>query len=221
MRLFSQMKASQAQVTVLVWVAIFPVTYELNLYCDGTWCETTNMSCLEQHPHGVESSMCFSNTTAPTIPAGASQACTPCSPPNGSGADFRPEGLRYTLLSVDRSKFRATVQWKMYSTVGLSSFEARVYEMQQLSASLLFCLCLDNNIFTFEFEEMYSKCTQYGNIRVQIISEPYVEGHIDSNMATIQFQCPLQCSDIPSLNFMGCDYVYNDPVTKSHALITA
>lgn len=78
---------------------------------------------------------------------------------------------------------------------------------------------------------MYSKCTQYGNIRVQvcqllsltlycdvilvqIISEPYVEGHIDSNMATIQFQCPLQCSDIPSLNFMGCDYVYNDPVVS-------
>ena len=27
-------------------------------------------------------------------------------------------------------------------SVGLSSFEVRVYEMQQLSASLLFCLCL-------------------------------------------------------------------------------
>ena len=43
------------QVSLLVWVAIIPVAYELNSYCDGTWCEATNMSCSEQHPYKVES----------------------------------------------------------------------------------------------------------------------------------------------------------------------
>lgn len=36
------------------------------------------------------------------------------------------------------------------------------------------------------------------------------------NRAVIQFQCPIECSDVPVLSYVGCDYRYSDPVVSLH-----